>query len=129
MRTPSFSLLPPLRTFIGIFANLFLILYLLHVLHRLIKSVRFLDFKRWNELKRYHIVAVVLGISALISDIIVMAGCSALNDSGEEAPIECKLLTIGVAVPLLFASMLVIMESVLFSYCRFVILIDSLGST
>jgi hypothetical protein len=114
----SFSLMPKPGYIVACIANALLIAYLLHVIHKLTKTVLFSDFIRWNELKRYHFIATVLGIGLLLADIIFKSGCSPIQNGEEQLPLECNILFATIKVPLLFSSTIPVIESVVFSYCR-----------
>jgi hypothetical protein len=118
MPTASFSLLPSPRSIVGSIAYTFLIGFLVHVLHKLTKTVLFSEFTRWNEIKRYHVIATVFGIGALISEILRKFGCSPISNREEQYPLECNIIVAVFDIPLLFGSNLVSVESVIFSYCR-----------
>jgi hypothetical protein len=114
----SFSLMPESLYIVSCIANTLLIVYLLHVFHKLTKKVLFVDFIRWNELKRYHVIATVLGIGLLIADLIFKSGCSQFQEREKQLSLECNILFATIEVPLLFASTIPVIESVVFSYCR-----------
>jgi hypothetical protein len=118
MPTAFFSLVPPPRSIVTCVVITLLIGYLVHVFHKLTKTVLFSEFIRWNELKRYHVIATVLAIGALIADIIGKLGCNAIQDREEQYPIECTILIVVFESSLLLASASVVVESMVFSYCR-----------
>jgi hypothetical protein len=118
MPTASFSILPSPLSIAGIVASMLLIGYLVHVLHKLTKTVLFSEFTRWNELKRYHVIATVLGIGALIGDIIFKTGCSPIQDREEQIPLECGIIIAAFAAPMHIGSYLILVESCIFAYCR-----------
>jgi hypothetical protein len=62
--------------------------------------------------------ATVLGIGAIIADIIFKAGCSPIQDREEQLPLECGIIKAAFAAPMLIGSFIISFESVIFSYCR-----------
>jgi Na+/serine symporter len=118
MPTASFSFLPSPISFVGIIANTLVVGYLVHVFHKLTKTVLFSEFTRWNELKRYHVIATVFGIVALIANTLEKAGCTFVNDRDGQYPLECNILVIAIMIPFLIGNILVFFESLVFSYCR-----------
>jgi Na+/serine symporter len=118
MSGASFSLLPSHLSIVGIIANTLFIGYLVHVLHKLTKTVLISEFARWNELKRFHVIATALGIVALIANTLEKAGCTAINDRDGQYPLECNILVIALMIPFLTGNILIFFESVIFSYCR-----------
>jgi hypothetical protein len=63
-------------------------------------------------------VVTALGICALLADIILKAGCSAIRDKNEPLPLECNILVVAVVYPVILANSLIALETVIFSYCR-----------
>jgi hypothetical protein len=118
MPTASFSLLPSPLSFFGSIANTLLFGYLVNVLHKLTKKVLFSEFTRWNEIKRYHVIATVLGIGSMTVDILKKLGCSAVKEREGLYPLECNILVVALELPLQVGNILIFVESAIFSYCR-----------
>jgi hypothetical protein len=118
MPPASFSFLPSPISIVMIIANTLVVGYFAHVFHKLTNTVLFSEFTRWNELKRYHVIVSILGIGALFADILGKLGCSVIKDRKEQLPLECAIIRVVIKIPLLIAGVNVVIESVVFSYCR-----------
>jgi hypothetical protein len=118
MSGASFSLLPSPFSIAGSIADTLVIGFLVHVVCKLTKTVLFSEFIRWNELKRFHVIASGLGICYLLADILKKLGCNAIQDREEQYPLECNIIVAAFESPLIIGNMLIFVESTVFSYCR-----------
>jgi hypothetical protein len=114
----SFTRFPSLRSSFSIALDLLLNGVLVLIFAKLTRTVRFVDFKQWNEVKRYHVLVTCIGFCTLLANIIFNLGCTVYTEEGEQLPIECSIIQAAWLIPAGIASMIVALQSIVFSYCR-----------